>query len=239
MKPLVRWTIGPVQKAGFDCLLRSIRAFTSLYEVDVVICHNCEPESLEPVLAQIPGAVLYDQRKHLSDPIKPLGVAWKLYPLRIDPSRHELSIDNDIIINERIPQINEFFESDSTLLLEETSRTYGRFEKHVPKGFCINSGVYGMPPKFSLNRYFNFYVRGEWELNAVGEHKASKTFDEQGLIALALLSHETYNIIPKSVITNCEWILSEGAGHHFIGLNRRAYHEPYQLYKSKTMRLYP
>jgi hypothetical protein len=52
------------------------------------------------------------------------------------------------------------------------------------------------------------------------------------------LSHERYTIIPRTVITNCEWQLVEGAGYHFIGLNRRPYHEPYQLFKSLNSKIY-
>jgi hypothetical protein len=230
MRPLARWTIGPTTKNGFECLQRSIASFTAFYDVDVVICHNCAKTDLGDI--KFP---LHDQSQYLQSNPKPIGVAWKLYPPRMDITRHELCIDNDIVINEPIPQIGYFLDHDCTLLLEDLGRTYGRFERYIPPHYQINSGIYGMPPGFDLDKYFQFYSK-EWEINAVGDYAASKTFDEQGLVALALLDYKNFVIIPSTTINNCERRLYEGAGYHFVGLNRQRYHGPYQLYKHKQLR---
>lgn len=231
MKPLVRWTIGDVKPAGHKSLELSIKKFTQLYDVDVVVCHNCDVASLD----YLPQEILYDQRQDWK--IKPVGVSWKLYPPRLDSTRHEMVIDNDIIIEERIEEIDRFFNSDSTLLLEDVTRTYGQFENYVPPEYCINSGIYGMPPEFNLQKYIDFYIK-KWEINALGEHSESKTFDEQGLIAISLLNYPSFAIIPETSVTICEREFKKSKGMHFIGLNRRRHHRPFQLYQTRRSKLY-
>lgn len=236
IKPLARWTIGPVRPDGFDCLCRSVESFLALYDVEPVICFNCPRENLPDRVASFR---LVDQREHLdSVAVPPKGVSWKLYPPRLAPDRHELLIDNDLIVERRVPEIDKFLQGNCTLLLAEASRTYGRFEKHVPPGYMINSGLFGMPPGFDLGAFVNFHCGGGWEENAKGEHRASQTFDEQGLVAFALLSYPRFVIIPDTCITNCEHHLVDGSGRHFIGLNRRSFHSPYRLYRSRSVKLY-
>lgn len=119
-------------------------SFLEFYDVDVVICHNCDQNKLPKFVFQ---HQLVDQTEIAKDSkIPPAGVAWKLYPPRTDRSRHEISIDNDVVFTERIPEIDRFLDGDCTLLLEGDSRTYGRFERYVPAGYEINSGIFGMPP---------------------------------------------------------------------------------------------
>lgn len=235
MKPLARWTIGNVQKGGFESLALSIESFQKFYDVEVVICYNCK---LEQLPSQVMKYKLIDQSHYIKSKPVPKGVAWKLYPPRLVIERHEIIIDNDIIFQERIEQIDQFFSSDCTLLLEGDSRTYGRFERHVPPGFQINSGIYGMPPRFDFSKYVNFYAGDAWEKNAFHEHDRSETFDEQGLVALALLSYNQYLLIPNTIVTNCKDRILNGKGLHFIGLNRRQFHSPFQLFRSQSKKLH-
>lgn len=232
-KPLFRWTIGESTPDGREALRLSVASFLRFYDADVVICHNADPEPLGP-----PAGRLYDQRQKWDGVPAPAGVAWKLYPPRLAPGRHEVSIDNDVILADRVPQLDEFLKADCTLLLEGDSRTYGRFHRHVPPGYQVNSGVYGMPPGFDLDRFVKVYGGESWEKNALGEHDKSETFDEQGLVAFALLSHPRHVIIPSTSITNCEHRLVPGRGYHFIGLNRRAYHGPFRQFKWATKKTY-
>lgn len=234
-KPLAKWTIGNTTKDGYDCLLLSINSFLKFYDVKVAICYNCNEKQLPKELKNFN---LINQKEYLKIGPKPMGVAWKLYPPRLDLNNHEISIDNDIVFNARIKEIDTFFSSSSTLLLEDKGRTYGRFESHVPPNFNINSGIYGMPPNFNLESFILFYAGEEWQKNALYEHDKNETFDEQGLIALALLSNKDYIIIPNKTITDCQYSVIEGLGHHFIGLNRKKYHGPFRLYKSMQKKLY-
>lgn len=232
MKPVVRWTIGNVKPAGFECLKWSIESFLKLYDVSVVICHNCSEDNLK----LLPNK--YERYNQLRDwEIKPEGVSWKLYPPRLFNENHELVIDNDIIIEKRIKEIDHFFENDSTLLLEDVTRNYGQYEAHVPENFKINSGIFGMPPLFNFEKYIKFYVK-KWEINALGEYAASKTFDEQGIVATSLLNYHSYSIIPHSSVSICERDFIESNGMHFIGLNRRDHHRPYRIFKSNRIKFY-
>lgn len=235
MKAIAKWTIGETTPNGYECLIISIASFIKFYDLEVVICHNCPTKRLP---CEIRNFILIDQKEHLGIGPEPKGVAWKLYPPRIDINRHEISIDNDLVINEKITYIDEFLCTNSTLLLEDDSRTYGRFENHVPPGFKINSGIYGIPPHFDLESYIKFYAGKEWEKNALNQYDKSETFDEQGIVALALLNHYRYIIIPSDTITKCEHNLVHGQGHHFIGLNRRKYHSPFRLYQSMSRKLF-
>lgn len=220
MKPLVRWTIGPVKPAGYEALRISITKFVSLYDVEIAICYNGHP----PIHRD--DILLVKQESE-----KAKGVAWKLYPPRLDISRHELFIDNDLILHERIDQIDDFFASDSTLLLEGLFRNYGRLDKDVPQGYRINSGLFGIPPGFDLKVWLDFYGEN-WEANA---NPASFTFDEQGLIAASLLRYKRFNVIPNDVITDCGTHFLESKGMHFVGLNRQERHKPWNDYLARKV----
>jgi hypothetical protein len=227
----VRWTIGPVTKSGFQSLALSIASFQHFYpDTDALVCFNCDKELLHWLPSNVDK---YDQHTHQNDPLPPMGVAWKLYPPRIAPDRHELFIDNDIVFLNHIPEIDYFFNNDVTLLLEGLSRNYGRYERHVPPAYSINSGIFGCPPGFNLNKYVKFFGGSEWQQNAHGEHAASKTFDEQGLVALALLEYRKFVIIPNTSVTDCSRQLIKGQGLHFIGVNRNEYHRPFRLFRNQ------
>ena len=240
MEKVVRWTIGPTTKSGLECLGMSIESYLKWHgkhNAKIVICHNCPAENLATLFSEFP-VTLHNQSRYLVSEIKPKGVAWKLYPPRLAPNSHELQIDNDIVFKDRIEEIDVFFKNDITLLLGAASRNYGQFDNHVPPKFCINSGIFGMPPGFNLQKYIDFHVNTQWEENATGKHAASKTFDEQGLVAFALLSYRDFVIIPDTSVTNCENNLVEGKGLHFIGLNRDEFHVPFRLYRSSIKKMY-
>lgn len=240
-KPIARWTIGPSTKNGYECLEMSIRSFLDFYYADVIVTHNCPPDNLETLLSRLSDVPLQllDQRHYLDTSyIVPVGVAWKLYPPRLDINRHEICIDNDIVFQEKIDHISNFFEDNSTLLLEGDARNYGRFDKYIPPKTHINSGIYGMPPDFDMERFIKIVAGSAWELNAKGEHAANKTFDEQGIVAFALLNHPRCVIIPNKIVTNCERHLVESKGMHFVGLNKREDHEPFRLFKTKNTKIF-
>lgn len=233
---IARWTIGPVSQSGFECLKLSIASFLLHHDAKPVVCYNCGREQLD---GYVPSNVtLFDQTHYCETSIPPKGVAWKLYPPRLYPDDHELCIDNDIVFLAAIPEIDIFYKGDCTLLLEGNSRHYGRFESHVPPGYRINSGVYGMPPGFNFQKYINFHVRQDWEENAYGIHAASKTFDEQGIVATSLLSNDKFVIIPEESLTNCQNQLIPGKALHFVSLNRNKVHEPFRLFKSTLRKMY-
>jgi hypothetical protein len=205
-----------------------------LYDVDVVVCYNCEK-------SRLPKSILkyetIDQHQFVGK-VQPIGVAWKVYPARIDSSRHEICIDNDIILQDRVPQFSTFLESDCVLMLEDIYRAYGRFESFIPPEYVINAGLYGMPPNFDLQKYVDFYI-DRWEKNAFGVHDKSETFDEQGLVTMALLSYHSRVVIPNSVVVDstCKFD-PKVAGWHFISLNRCEFHIPFRVYKNRDCKIF-
>jgi hypothetical protein len=233
---LVRYTIGPVAFQGFQSLKLSIKKFHEIYKLDFtnfLICHNGLNTNQLKFIESL-KVPLYAQKEN-DYKIKPKGVAWKLYPPRLNPDGYELFIDNDLIIVNKIDKIDEFFNSDKTLVLEDDQRAYGKFEKYVDKNIIINSGLFGLPPRFDLKRYMDYYIR-EWQQNTTRGHESSFTWDEQGIIALAL-TEKPYILITKSEITKCENEFKPANGLHFIKLNRKLYHEPFANYLQLTRKI--
>lgn len=225
MKYVARWTVGPVSKWGFDCLRRSVAEFRKIYDVRCVVCYNgIEPDHL----ADLDDVTLIDQTPHGMEIAR--GVAWKLYPPRIDPQAWELFIDNDLIIEEALPAIDRFYGGSTTLLLEGMGRHFGRYERQIPARFKINSGIFGVPPGFNLP----VGTVSSWTENCPNE---SVTWDEQGFVASTLLAHHTCDIISDDIITNCEVELRKAPGMHFVGLNRQRRHNAYMNYLSERLRL--
>lgn len=228
---LFRFTIGNLNSLATRCLIRSIKQIKALYDAEIYILYNGEPPFH---LNHLPVTII-DQTDHIGDLPLPVGVAWKLYPPRLRKDSHEIFIDNDLVINDKIPEIDQFLENDNKcLLLEEDTRTYGRFTKHVPANIYVNSGLFGVPPEFDFGKYVKYYTIGkQWEINALGKYAESCTFDEQGLVAL-ILSNQKHIMISKKTITNCEQTLIPAKGNHFIGLNRRNY-EPFKKFMLKEL----
>ena len=236
MKPLVRFTIGPVKRAGFSCLNKGIEKFRSLYESEIVVLHNGLTPSQVSFLEKMDVQVL--RQEEFLYKIPPKGVAWKLYPPRLTMDRHEIFIDNDIIIREKIDEIEFFLEkNDHVLLLEDEQRAYGNFDRFIKKDILINSGIFGLCPFFDLKSYMDFYIK-EWNENSGHENESSVTFDEQGLIALSLLSHKKYFLIKNKTITKCDINYKKSKGMHFIKLNRKRLHSPFAEYINETTKLF-
>jgi hypothetical protein len=228
MNPIARWTVGPVKEAGLDCLRRSVKKFAEVYpEFDRVVCFN---QIEEASLKSIPALLINQNMTDGTLDRKPLDgyqVHWKLYPARLAIMRHEIAIDNDIVIEKRLPEIEEFLNNDKTLVYEGRHRLFGVFDNHVKPGLQVNSGIYGAPPMFDLNCRINNLIRSQdWE----------GKFDEQGAIA-AVLTDEDYIMIPQSrlpIVEETESLLkTEGqCGYHFVGINYFPTHKGWQEYMS-------
>ncbi len=234
-KPIVRWTIGNTTPDGYLCLKLSIESFLRLYNADVVILHNCDKSKIPECLHCYN---LIDQKQLIHSGPPPMGVAWKLYPGRLDLNRYEISIDNDLIIHERIDTIDRFLSSNSVLLLEDIGRTYGRFQNLVRQDLFINSGLYGMPPQFDLQSYINHFGGKAWQKNAFGYNDSSETFDEQGLVALALSQYPQLCVVSKHDILDSRYVYEKSKGNHFIGLNRSIHHIPFRVFYSENSQIF-
>lgn len=169
-KPLVRWTAGPPNSRFDDAILRrSILNFKSIYgdQFDYFLCLNgrggrdFEHMGVEVILQNPMEGAPY-----------PKGCAWKLYPPRIRPEAHEIFIDHDVVVLGRMRLVDEFLSLPDAFMYSQSppgARNYGRFERIVSEGFDLNSGLFGIPPRFQ----FDLSQVGEW----------SDYFDDQGFVA--------------------------------------------------------
>jgi hypothetical protein len=162
------------------------------------------------------GVELLDQtpyRRSLS--IEAQGCSWKLYPPRIRHEAHELVVDNDVVFHSRCQEIDDFLNGNHILLAEAYSRNFGEFDSFIPADVKINSGLYGLPPKF------DFGAEIERQFKKVGMSVWDSYFGDQGLVAtLTAFEHQ---VVPRTSVQIChpdEPFQKTTSGWHFIGLNK-------------------
>lgn len=232
MKPLIRWTIGPVSTSGFEVLEASVSKIKDLYGnlFDYVICYN----QINPTRLKLLGVELFEQKEN-SLPIKPYSVAWKLYPPRLRLDSHEIIIDNDIILFKKLEEIDLFLESNKALIYEGLNRkfTLGRYK--LPIGVVINSGIYGLPPGFDFEKKVRAKLLGDWEKCRDRE----STFDEQGLVA-SILYYEDHILISQKKVPIFQECPNKKAayGFHFSGVNWKENYKYWQSYVSQNILLH-
>jgi len=227
---IFRWTIGPTNENGLDCLMESIKSFQRFYpnneyylffnQIDRKMLYKFEKLDL----------IIKDQNDYLNNykitPREGYQVHWKLYPSRVDISKHEISVDNDLIIFKKINEIDLFIKNnDYNLIYQGLNGAYGKFDKLIPKGLRINTGIFGFKPNFDI----------EQEINNIKYWR--DYFDEQGFISY-VLSKSKYYIIPLTSIPILESDFNFESmqhplccGYHFVGLNRLKEHFCWNEYK--------
>jgi hypothetical protein len=221
MKPLVRWTIGNVNKTGHEILKKSIRSFKKLYpNFDYIVCYN---EIKYNDSDKIEGIEYFSQSHECCDiPVKPFSInAWKLFPPRLRINSYELFLDNDLVIHKKIPQIDEFLNNDRPLCYGTHDKhrdfPYGRFSNFFSKNennFILNSGIFGLPPGYDFEKEIIYFINKislkKWEY-----------FDEQGLVAKCLLNKKPI-FINANEISNCWMDYKHGEyGCHFCEHNTK------------------
>lgn len=214
-KPLVRWTLGPCESIGQDCLFQSILLWRSHYgdKWNYVVCYNGNAPLRMPYFVKLINQ--YDYLNHYN--LLPEGPAWKLYPTRIEIDTHEIIIDNDVLLYKPHPFIDFFINSSSmNLTTEAWERCYGSFNSVAPLGTPINTGFIGMCPGFNLQEKIQYL------LNSLGLKKWETHFCEQGVVATAL-SQSPLLIIPRADLpigVPSQLFHREGYGFHFVGINK-------------------
>lgn len=235
MKPLLRWTIGPVHDCGFDTLALSVRKMKSLYDFDMVICYNQLGEQQVKRLEKL-DVVLLDQTKYIpSDRLRAprvgYSVEWKLFPPRLRPESHELFVDNDIIFHKPVETIKTWLEtSDTALLYQGLHGLHGAYSTMVPQGYRINSGIFGLPPDFDF----------AGEIKKYGK-PFKDYFDEQGLVA-CVLTRQSHFIVPLTEVPIIEsnWTIESHynnkscCGYHFVHANKKE-HPAFRKYMREIM----
>ena len=221
---ILRYTIGPVKQIGFQILKESVRLMKEIYpEFHIIICHNQLKKKQIDFLKTL-SVELYEQ-KHEILSCSPTVENWKLYPPRLSLNDYELVLDNDLVIKERSPSIDQFLSSNKTLVMSAVYRAYGQFAEFVPEKVYINCGIYGMPPGFDFESKIKVLC------NKKGTKEWSPRFDDQGLVAACL--HENAITIPMDEIKplgeNSEFYKAKG--YHFISANRDNFHTGWKGYK--------
>lgn len=226
MKPILRWNIGPTTPEGLRILARNLKSEV-LADFEVIVCFNQIKPSIDAKLINCEDYI----HTLPKPPKKGFNVHWKLFPPRLDITRHELVIDNDILLFRRPKEIDLFLGSDSVLLYQGLHGLYGQFD-NVPQGLRINSGIYGLPPGYDFSGAIK---------NFIGEKDWSNYFDEQGLVASCLSRYHTKHMISlvQVPIIESDWdcrdfVMSETCGFHFVGINRNANHNGWRRYENRT-----
>jgi hypothetical protein len=236
MKPLIRWTVGPVKPLGLKILKLSILNIKKLYgdQFDLILCFN----QIQPSLLKHLDIELYDQSKYKHKLPEPIDELWKIYPPRLRINCHEIVMDNDLIVFEKLIELDQFINNDATLLLAGKKRYYGQYDNIVPSNFYINSGFYGMPPNFDFEKKIKKIHKGNWIQN-----RKKELFDDQGIIAGSLLSYPQKIIISNDVIFNYNTFLKDNMpshikGIHFINANTIGKHIGWNEFLKKTSKIY-
>ena len=221
MKPLIRWTVGNVNKLGFETLRHSIGLIKSKYKdrFRYVICHNNLTAEKIGLINKM-DCELIDQKNFknslsVESPINHGRPAWKLYPPRLSMETHEIFLDNDLILYKKFDIIEEFLQSNKIYFTEGLKRSYGKFECHIKKDMIVNTGFVGLPPNFDLK--FNL----EKNIKELGIKSWENHLDEQALFA-SVIQNFDHKMIPKIDISVCHPQLKYKKGNcgmHFIGIN--------------------
>ena len=238
MTPLARWTIGGCSNLGFETLFASIKRFRLLYpEFDLIVCCNWlrdeQRERLERLSEPKYYQTVFDLEYPLEAPDGPLGVkgsmpgwGWKLCPPRLRPDAHELWIDNDIIIRERLPTVDAWLASDKAIISQGRYRAYGAFDDVI--GDCtLCAGFFGLPPGFDFKTPL-----------LAACHTLGRPFghyDEQGAV-VSIVEKLGYYMVPDAELTMVKSLPEPlSPGLHFIGVNRTGLHEAWELYKQRIL----
>lgn len=240
MKPLIRWTFGMVKKPGEEVFQMAHKRFRALYpEFDCVICYNNlrNPEQLD--MLRRTGIDLYEQKS--SDLDYPLmsvdspegwkgsmpGLGWKLCPPRLRPESHELWVDNDLLIRERLPEIDVWLKSRKTIISKGhryKSAYYGEFAASIPNKKNCCAGLFGLPPNFDFGSQIT--KRCQQVLNG----KPLGYFDEQGLVT-AIVTSENHIIVESVEIIKRLPQKPFPKAMHFITTNRFHTHDDWREFK--------
>ena len=246
--------MGNVSEAGWECLSESTRLLPKVYpEFDFIICYNSfhqetllktrykdrdpyrEAKLKEEKLDRLRsfGIDLYEQKEEeLNIPhnfLRPEEVCnhtWKLCPTRLKQEAHELWIDNDAIITDRIPEIDEWLNKSVPIISTSFGREhYGRFDSKIDNDIACCAGLFGLPPHFGFK---------EKLLQGCGDIPL-EAFDEQGLVVSIVTNEEGWIPISTSNFNQVGWFrpLEIRLGCHFIRLNTGT-NSAWECYKLMT-----
>lgn len=233
---LARWTIGPVSSIGKDILRESVSYFARLYpEFDRIVCYNhIEPAELYGIDADLheQTSSIFSLRPPDDNPEEASGCGWKLCPARLRPDEHELWLDNDLVICQRLPSIECWMTERSVAIISEglqRKRMYGEFDQFVSSELHVCAGLFGLPPGFDFQEKILFYMR--FATKPLGG------YDEQGLTTAVITNSDEWILVPLSELCIAEDHVPFPdmlpSAVHFVGANRKPWHRGWKSYKSR------
>ncbi|HEU4649159.1 MAG TPA: hypothetical protein VFS33_08880 [Gemmatimonadales bacterium] len=226
---VVRWTIGDVSGYGFEALHLSTWGARRVFgpHARYVVCVNSVP--LARARAQVGPVPAEVEWLDVSQDLCPViaraidtgmaeGVGWKFAPIRVDPDRYELHLDNDCVLW-ALPNAIAHWLADTEptcLLAEDVITLLGQFQARcgpAPR----NSGIRGVPPGFDLAGAFAAAL----ELTGV---TLRSELDEQGLVTFACSRDRAPHVVREDDVAICGPFPPHHqhlgrCGAHFVGLN--------------------
>lgn len=223
----VRWTIGDVSDAGYETLRVSIHACWRLFgsSARFAVCVNSIPlgEAVRKT-GELPCDVIWlDANDRVpawlnahTGPEMAEGVAWKFAPVRVFPDRHELSLDNDIVLWQIPPAMRAWLDAKhSCLMSADVQPALGQFAEMCGHR-ALNSGIRGFYPGFDVERALADLL----QQSGVTLHSE---LDEQGLQAAVLLRSRLHVVTTEDVSICSPFPMHQrrlgNCGVHFVGLN--------------------
>jgi len=186
--------------------------FQKLYSdrFDLAICYNdIDPTKLPKGVQALNKAEQPNNLKFLPQGKLP---AWKLVPPRLDLNRHEIIMDNDVLLFKPLEEIEEFLAGNKFLTTEAYRRSYSiDYDALIRQDFNINVGIIGMPPGFDMEAAINEKLQRGW----------SEFFDDQSIVAAILQDQDTIVVSKqKIVVAFGDTFYAKGThGVHLVGLN--------------------
>jgi hypothetical protein len=226
----VRWTMGDVNRFGFEALRLSVWGAFRLFgpAAHYTICINSLPvETARQITGELPeGVHWFDATGHIPeflaarfDRFLAEGVGWKFAPLRLFPERYELALDNDCILWEIPAAIQTWLEGADParcVFAEDVKRCLGQFgDRCGPEP--RNSGIRGLPPNFDLAGELRLLLADCAEL-------LSSETDEQGLQTAVVCRAGPPLVVTVDEVSICSPFPPHlphlgTCGAHFVGLN--------------------
>ncbi len=237
MNKLVRWTVGPVSETGLDILRESVNNFKKLYpEVLRIVCYNhIDVRCLSNIDAELYSQAepCFPLRPPDDNPEEASGCGWKLCPPRLCPEGHELWLDNDLVLLQRLPSVERWFNSGSAIISEglHRQRMYGEYDQFVPTGSHVCAGLFGLPPGLDFSKRILEYLRFATKLLG--------GYDEQGLVASIITNSPDWILTPLSELYISEdhvpFPTFSPSAIHFVAANRKPWHRGWKAYKRRGL----
>jgi hypothetical protein len=227
----VRWTIGDVSPRGFEALRLSLHGAVRVFGAKAAYVVYVNSMSLREARARTgpapPGVEWREApreppevlRRHLDSGMAE-GVAWKFAPLSAFTDRHELALDNDVILWCAPEAVRRWLgeANGARLIAEDVAMGHGAFTDLCgpePR----NSGIRGVPAGFDLAGALGRVLSQR-------PARLGSELDEQGLQVAAMSLDGPPLVVRTEEVSICSpfWPHQPELGRcgaHFVGLNAR------------------